>query len=291
MKFLHVINSVYKLKIKEYSIQGLLFIMMFFNMFLSQAQIISHVKSVLDSPKKVYFSWGYHRAFFSNSDLHFRNYSLNSNNDASGNYDFVIKNAKAQDRPDFSKINDVKNISVPQFNVSLGFTSKYKNLGFEINYNHVKYVVNPNQTLAVKGQIFGQNIDSNMLLKPDYFHVEHTDGANFWMANITKLYQISSNKKFVNLSNMIKIGGGMCIPRTDITFMGKRTNNRFHIAGYVLGIENGIQVNFGKHLYIENSYKYAFSYFTNAKVSNDKNAYLTHSFNSFLIFLNLGVKF
>lgn len=253
-------------------------------------QLLNHFKNSLNSPKKYYFSWGYHRAFYSNSNLHFRNINQNSNTDASGNYDFVIENAKAHDRADLKYLKDPQNITIPQFNASIGFVSKYKNLGFEINYNHAKYVVDDNQQLKIKGQLFGKNIDSNITLGSNYMHIEHTDGANFWMGNVTKSFILKTKLPRLYFQNMIKIGGGMCIPRTDITFLGKQTNNKFHIAGYVLGLENGLQLHLGKHFFIENSYKYAFAYYTNAKVSSNKNAYLTHHFNSFLLFLNLGFK-
>ncbi len=244
----------------------------------------------LNHPKTFYFSWGYHRAFFSNTDLHFRNNSPSNNKDVTGNYDFTIYNAKAKDRPDFQYLKSIKDITIPQFNASIGFVSKLNNWGMELNYNHVKYVVNENQNLRIKGYLYGDYIDTFIKLKDDFMRVEHTDGANFWMVNFTKSKLLFGKNKFIQLNNIIKFGGGVCVPRTDINFFGHQTNNKFHIAGYVYALENGLQLNFGKRFYIENSYKYAFSYFTNAKVSSYKTSYLTHKFSSFILFVNLGIK-
>jgi hypothetical protein len=255
------------------------------------AQMLKPIKQILNAKKKFYISYGYHRAIYSKTNLHFRNTNANENKDASGSYNFMVYNAKASDLPNFEKIKDFKNFTVPQFNASLGFKSNYKNIGFEISYNHAKYVVNNNQKLRIKGQIFNENVDTVMVIDPNVLHVEHTDGANFWMFNILKTFPLTKHERTIRLNIVSKIGGGVVIPKTNITFFGQITDNKFHVAGYVYGIENGLQVNIGKHLFFETCNKLAFAYYTNAKVSANKNAYLTHSFRTAMFFCNVGVNF
>src|SRR5690348_16103932 len=92
--------------------------------------------------KQWYFTWGYTRAVYSKSTIHFKNTS-NRYNETTGrydDYDFIVYRAKAHDRPDFDKLKDVVNITIPQFVCRLGYSFNERT-GIEINYDHTKYVV------------------------------------------------------------------------------------------------------------------------------------------------------
>jgi hypothetical protein len=170
--------------------------------------------------------------------------------------------------------------------------SNYKGLGLEMSYDHAKYVVTDYQNLRVKGNLFGKTIDTQMIIDPGSFvHLEHTDGANFWMMALTLNKPLVKYKKRSLLDGIFKAGGGVVVPRTDVAFMGSRTNNRFHIAGYVYGVETGLHLNITKRLFSTISGKYAMAYYTNARVSRDPNAYVTHHFNAYLAMCMLGYRF
>src|SRR5688572_15936151 len=85
-----------------------------------------------------YISWGYNREAYSRSDIRFKNTTTD-------NYDFTLVNAEAHDKPGFN--NGIENfiesdLTIPQYNLHLGYLFKDKhNLGIEISWDHLKYVV------------------------------------------------------------------------------------------------------------------------------------------------------
>jgi hypothetical protein len=218
----------------------------------------------------LYFSWGYNRDVFSKSDIHLKN-TTNEYNPVTGNYDyydFTIYDATAKDR---NGIKDVfrTDLTIPQYVYRIGYYfNNKKDLGIEINFDHVKYVMRDWQTLHVKGNILGQEVDKDTLISPDNFlHFEHTDGANFFMLNIMKrqrLYASKNDKHWI--SAIFKIGAGPVVPRTDVTIFGQELNNRFHVAGFCAGIEMGLRYDAFKHVFIEYTVKGAYANYINVLV-------------------------
>ncbi|MGQ0829739.1 MAG: hypothetical protein ACT4ON_15235 [Bacteroidota bacterium] len=211
----------------------------------------------------LYFAWGYNKDWFSKSDIHFKN-TTGEHNTVTENgdyYDFTVYDAQAKDRPGFNTIL-TSPLSVPQYVYRLGyyFNDKY-DLGIEINFDHVKYIVRDWQTLRVKGHINGQEIDKDTLINPDSFlHFEHTDGANFLMLNLMKRQRllVSNNKKHW-VSGIVKAGAGIVIPKTYVKLFGQEMDNRFHVAGYCAGIEAGLRYDAFKYVFLEYTGKGVFA--------------------------------
>nr|MBA3971987.1 hypothetical protein [Bacteroidota bacterium] len=180
-------------------------------------------------------------------------------------------------------------LTIPQYVYRLGyfFNDKY---GIEINFDHVKYVMNDYQTLRVKGTIHGKYIDKDTTISPvDFLRFEHTDGANFLMLNFMRrlqLFQSKNNKH--KLSAIGKIGGGIVIPRTDVTLFGNRVDNRFHIAGYCAGTEVGIRYEAYKYFFMEYTGKGVFANYTKVLTVGSGEAH--HYFWTFENILVLGVQ-
>jgi hypothetical protein len=205
-----------------------------------------------------YFSWGYNRAWYSKSDIHFKN-------SGSDNYDFTLYKLTAQDRKsDYDNFLH-KQLTIPQYVYRLGyFLNDKKNLGVEINFDHTKYVMDGGQTAHLKGTIRGVFYDTDTIVGPGLVRFEHTDGANFMMLNVMKRQYLfkSANKKHW-LSAIAKAGAGIVIPRTDVYLFGVELNNKFHVAGYVTGIEAVLRYDFFKYFYIAPSVKGVFANYTN----------------------------
>ena len=85
---------------------------------------------------QMFVFWGWNRAAFTKSDIHFR-----------GNgYDFTLENVVAHDRPselDWAYV-DPGQISKPQFNFRLGYFIK-DNLALVVGTDHMKYVMDRNR--------------------------------------------------------------------------------------------------------------------------------------------------
>ena len=240
--------------------------------------------------KTVYFSWGYNKDWFSKSDLHFSDNGAPDPGNKSDitSYDFTIYDATARDRPGFKEILKT-DLTIPQYVYRLGYFFNEK-MGIEINFDHVKYVMNDFQTLRVKGTINGQYIDQDTTISPhDFLRFEHTNGANFLMFNLMRREQLlhSKNNKH-KLSAIAKVGAGVVIPKTDVTLFGKRVDNRFHIAGYCAGVEAGLRYEAYKYIFLEYTGKGVFANYT--KVLTVGSGKANHHFWTFENILALGLQ-
>ncbi|MES2761599.1 MAG: hypothetical protein V4677_05310 [Bacteroidota bacterium] len=220
---------------------------------ISQTETTTPSQPVSKRLKKgnIYLMWGYTRAVYSTSTIQFKNNS-NRYYPETGryhDYDFTIYEAKAHDRPDFDQISDVANITIPQFVCRVGYYfNNAKDLGIELNYDHTKYVVDNYQRVHVQGTFNGEYVDKDTILEPkNFLHYEHTDGANFWMINFIKRWKFYEPSKNFNIGLIGKPGAGVVIPRTDVTIYGTRVNNRWNLAGWIVGAEGGIRIEFLKH--------------------------------------------
>ena len=264
---------------------------------LSHSQTETATQPISEKTRKgsFYLMWGYTRCAFSHSDIHFVDHS-NTYYPETGkyhNYDFTIYDAKAKDRPDFNQIKDVINITIPQF-VGRGgyYFNNKKDFGIEINYDHAKYVVTNYQTVRVKGNFNGNYVDKDTILDPDSFlHFEHTDGANFWMVNFLKRWKLYEPSKKFNIGFVVKPGGGIVYPRTDVTMMGTRLNNKWHIAGWIVGIESGFRIEFLKHGVFEFMGKGSFADYRNVLVLGKGNGKANHHFFTGQLTMTLGASF
>ncbi len=198
--------------------------------------------------------------------------------------------AKAKDLPGFKNILKT-DLSIPQYVYRIGYYFKKKSqFGIEINFDHAKYIVYDNQTLRVTGQIRGRTIDKDTLVDNNFVHLEHTNGANFLMANMLyriKLFESANHNSAISL--IFKTGMGTVIPKTDVTFMGTRLDNKFHIAGFIVGEEITIRYRIYKGLISEFSSKNAYAnYFNALGVGTAK---VSHSFFTTMLILTLGYQF
>jgi hypothetical protein len=201
----------------------------------------------------LYGSIGFHRVFFTKSDIRFRDTKAM-------NYDFTLNSVKAKDDNHF---NLGKGFSAPQYSFRIGyFFNNKKGLGIEFNYDHVKYIAVPGQTVHVKGQIFNQKIDRDTVLSKNFIEYEHTDGANYYLVNFVKRKSLlhSKNEKHW-LSLTLKPGAGILLPRSDTRVFGMHRNDKYHLAGYVIGMEGGLRYDFHRFFYAEASIKTAYAKF------------------------------
>ena len=230
-----------------------------------------------------YGSWGYNKDYFSKSDLHFKDAGA-------GDYDFTLYDVKAKDRPGFRQLFSTT-LAVPQYVYRLGYYfNNKKDLGIEINFDHAKYVMIDNQVLHLKGTIHGVYYDKDTLVTPDLLKFEHTNGANFLMINLLKRQRllVSKNKKHW-ISAVVKPGAGIVIPKTDVAILGNHLDNKFHIAGYIAGVEAGLRYDLFKYAFIEFTGKGSFANYTDVLVIGTGKAH--HYFFAGEVILTAGFQF
>jgi hypothetical protein len=231
----------------------------------------------------IYFGFGYNLDKFSKSTIYFKN-------SAGDNYDFTLTDLKAIDRDGIDHLFS-EDLTIPQFSFRIGYYfNNKKDLGIEINYDHVKYVVVQNQPTHVTGTIRGKSYDKDTIMTPDFVMYEHTNGANYCMLDLIKRHTFlkSSNKKHW-LSYVLKPGLGFVFPRSDTKLFGNRINDQYHVAGIVAGIDGGLRYDFFKHFYLETSLKGAYANYMNVRLSGNGKAH-QHFFSLEYIAI-LGLQF
>lgn len=279
-------------------ILSLIFVLMSAASFAQNESSVTPTSSTANKRLKkgnIYLLWGYTRAWYSKSTLHFVNHSNRyyPETGRTHDYDFTIYDAKAKDRPDFDAIGDVVNLTIPQFVFRVGYYfNNKKDFGIEINYDHTKYVVQDYQKVRVKGNFNGDYVDKDTILDPvNFLHFEHTDGANFWMLNFIKRWKLYEPSKYFNVGYVVKPGAGIVFPRTDVTVFGTRLNNDWHVAGWIVGLESGLRIEFLKYGLIEFVGKGAYADYTTCLVLGKGNGKAKHHFFAGQLTLTVGATF
>ncbi len=230
----------------------------------------------------LYVGTGFNLDWYTKSDLHFKD-------DGEGNYDFIVHNARAEDRPGLKQLFH-QNITIPQYAFRIGYYFNRKtDWGIEINYDHAKYVMIDNQVAHVTGTIHGETIDADTLVSPSWLRFEHTNGANFCLVNVLRRFSFihSANKKHW-LSAVGRYGIGFVYPRSDVTIFGINRNDKYHVAGYLTAIDIGIRYDAFHHFFIETSGKGAYVNYKNVLLPGSGRG--NHHFFSFEYILNFGLQ-
>lgn len=189
---------------------------------------------------RVFVHWGYNRAQFNASDIHF----------TGKDYDFILHDVVAQDRPEafsFGNYFAPKNIWIPQYNYRVGWFAN-EHWSFSLGMDHMKYVMVADQRVKMTGTISPERSVRHAATEPhevdlteDLLRYEHTDGLNLLSLDVDghhRLWSSADDQHGVYLTG--GLFAGPVIPRTDVRLFGEGLNNRFHLAGYGLGAQGGL---------------------------------------------------
>ncbi|WP_245859681.1 hypothetical protein [Spirosoma aerolatum] len=221
----------------------------------------------------LYFTWGYNRESYSRSTIHFRNTTTD-------NYDFTFIKASAHDRADMKDFYRLDNLTVPQYDMNLGyFFNDRHDLGIELSWDHLKYIVTDNQVIHVQGQIRGHQIDKDTLVTPDFVHLQHTNGNNYLMLNLVKRHKLWQTKH-LQLSAIGKVGGGALISYTISTILGNQQEGPFHFHGVVAAMSGGLKLDIFRYFFLQTDVQGAWADYTNTRLGADQQGLATHHFYS-----------
>lgn len=211
---------------------------------------------------KFFVYWGGNRETYSKSDITFKG----------DNYNFTVDNVKAHDKPKGYHIDYVNpaRMTIPQTNLRFGYyiTDHYN---VSLGVDHMKYVMTQDQTANVSGSINlpeteegsmhnGEYNNTPTVMSKDFLMFEHTDGLNYVHAQINRVDDISS---FLHLPNTDKfqinltegVGGGLLYPKTNATLLSKQRHDDFHVSGYGLSAQVGLNLTFFKYFFIQGELK------------------------------------
>ena len=201
---------------------------------------------------RLFASWGYNRANYSQSSIRFW-----------GNgYDFTIINAVAKDRPSPVDLGVYLNptlFTIPQYNFRIGYFITNK-LSLSLSVDHMKYVFVNDQIAAVDGYVdssasakWAKEYDPTRLMEipNDFVGYEHTDGLNVlsFELDYNTLFFETSNRKFA-VDLVAGAGISAAVPKTNANLFGEIGNDAFHLSGGGISANVGLKLYFFKDFFI-----------------------------------------
>ncbi len=219
--------------------RGILFLFFFGNLIFAQnaeVNVNSAEKKSFTEKGTMFFFWGWNRSDFTTSDIHFK-----------GNgYDFTLHNVTAKDRPSALSWDyvDPKAWSKPQFNLRLGYFIK-DNLAIVVATDHMKYVMDQDQTAEITGSITDPTYSSMVqngkinLTDERFLTFEHTDGLNYVNVGVEKYKSLLNNEK-VDILWSYGAGAGVMFPKSNVKLFGNERSDRFHVAGFGTDLRTNI---------------------------------------------------
>lgn len=237
---------------------------------------------------EVYMIWGYNRDLYTKSDIRFRN---SSNSDPSKNYDFTFYNAKAEDRPSVKHWWHPDRLTIPQYDIHVGyFLKNFHNLGFEVGWNHLKYVVGDNQTMRMSGTIGNKHFtNKDTLVTPDFVHLQHTNGNNYALFNVVKKQKLWASKH-ISVSAIGKVGLGPLMSVTISSIEGNYYRTGFKYQGWVYETSLGLRVDLCKYLFIQGDAQGAFVDYLHSKIDEGGRGVSSQHFYSLQLMWAGGIK-
>ncbi len=225
------------------------------------SQQYSYKKKKITQKGSMYLYWGYNRSVYGKSTIHFTGGDLKSIN---GNYDFTAHNAKAVDKPatKFETYYNIKTISVPQFNIRIGYYTNSK-WDLSIGYDHMKYVLKKYQEAKLTGYIDeSQNPNLNgkfdnelYMITDDKIHYENSNGLNYisFQANYNHLLYATQNRKMA-LRGRLGIGTGAVVTQTDFEFGGESYSTDLKLTGFGASVHSGLRLEFFNRLFVQSNW-------------------------------------
>jgi len=208
----------------------------------------------------LYLYWGYNRSIYTKSDITFDGYG----------YSFVASDVKASDRPsrDFKTYVTPNTISVPQFNIRVGYYYA-DHWDLSVGYDHMKYVMDKNQTLYLNGtitsttssELYGtyDNTSGKIPIREEDLHYENTNGLNYisvQLNNTTPRYE-SNNKKF-RINQRLGFGAGPVVTQTDFNWNGVQYHSNFDITGFGISLHTGVRFDFFNRFFFQSNWSGGF---------------------------------
>jgi hypothetical protein len=217
---------------------------------------------VIQGPKdfkhQFFVYWGYNRAWYSTSDIHFQG----------TDYDFTLSSVTAHDKQTpvgADPYLQPDKLTIPQTNLRIGYFFR-EHWSISIGDDHMKYVMTQDQVVEINGFIQNTSTEYNdvyhqqsIQLKDDFLKFEHTDGLNYInvelrrMDNLLRLgkYQIAN----IDINLTEGFGAGMLFPRTNTTLLGQETHDEFHVSGYGFSGMAGVNIMFWDHVFLQSEFK------------------------------------
>lgn len=219
-----------------------------------------------------YVTWGYNRAYYNKSDVHFKGEG----------YDFTLHDVRAEDMREKFEADVYLNplqFTVPQFNFRAGYYFK-KNTAISMGWDHMKYHIIPTQLVKIDGYIdpdkyhlpeyTGDFHHDYILYKPSFMDYHHSDGFNFIRVALEQRVPFWESKNGNHVLAMnASVSAGAFLPWTDFTFFGVGHRNKPHFAGYGASLHAGFRYEFFRYFFMQVAAQVGWSNLTNVMLEDE----------------------
>ena len=229
--------------------------------------------SVYSQNKKgtAYAMWGWNRSLYTTSDINY----------VGENYNFTLKDVVAHDRQSAITAEtyvNPSNLTIPQTNFKAGYFFK-DNWSIAINFDHMKYVVDQDQTVQIDGHIneSGTEYDGvydneSIVISKDFLTYEHTDGLNYINFELNRHWNIYNVEAIhMQINPLVGAGAGVMFPRTASKFLNNELSDEFHVAGYGLAVKAGLNIIVFKYVSLQTELKGGFINMPDVRTTNNPN--------------------
>jgi len=233
--------------------------------------------------------WGWNRSTYTSGDIHF----------SGVDHDFTLKNVAAADMQTDATMANVaaiylrpSEITIPQTNLRLAYQLN-SDTAIALNLDHMKYVMNQNQTVDITGQIKGVNQSGRQVLSEDWLTFEHTDGLNIVSLEVEKQNRVNWFGERSNAKVFALAGVGVVIPKSNVTMgmIGQKRNDEFHIAGYSVSVGLGLELDVYKDVFCRTAYKMGYVDMPDVLTSSRGGDKASHNFSYSELLIAVGMRF
>ena len=227
-----------------------------------------------------YFYWGYNRSAYTTSDLHI----------VGQGYDFTMKDMTASDNPErlSSKYLDIKKLTIPQFNLRLGYFFKDK-WSLSLGYDHMKYVMDHPQDIILNGHIdpeisnlwSGDYNDQLSATNYDDIHYENSDGLNYIRVELARYFDLISvgENNWFRVRAQAAAAAGIILSFNDLNFANQFDRKTISVSGYGISVHPGLRLEFFNHIFLQTNFSAGFIHQVKVRTRpEDKGSYADQRF-------------
>ncbi len=227
---------------------------------------------------KFFLSWGGNREAFTKSDITFKG----------DNYNFTLYDVDAHDKPKGWHIDYInpKRLTIPQTNLKIGYfiTDKYY---AAFGVDHMKYVMTQYQYANIYGYINlpsdepgsfynGMYQNEQIQATEDFLTFEHTDGLNYVYLEFGRFDDLSfllgiRNTDIFQINITEALGAGVLYPKTNTKLLQKERYDDFHVSGYGIHLNAGLNLTFFKHFFVQGDLRGGFINMPDIKTTRNSN--------------------
>lgn len=208
-----------------------------------------------------YGYWGWNRAQYSDSDIHF----------TGDDHDFTMHNTSAQDRQNDVNISSIFNrylnpfaLTIPQYNYRFGYFVA-DNWSVSLGFDHMKYVMEQGQVVGISGTIATPGFEKpdptrdDKVITGDFINFEHTDGLNMISVETEYFHSLWNYGKDFDFAVFAGAGVGAMVPKTNVKMLNYKRNDEWHLAGYATSLKTGFEFTFYHNWFFRGVAKFGYT--------------------------------